>query len=110
MRKAGDVASGNQDVFFCYSQYLGAVFGDLVALLCRHEIGGVEFLEPDIGFLDTRPPALAMEFESLVAHRVHLDHKAEVDLLDFAQVNQAIKNDFPVLVSSEIIVRDEKNR
>ncbi len=43
-----------------------------------------------------------------MAHRVHLNHELDIELLVLAHCNQAIENAFPILVAREIVIRDEE--
>jgi hypothetical protein len=109
-RKSDNVASVNEDARFLPLQQHPAIFGDLVLLLFRsQQIGRVDVLQPDIRLLDARPPALRDKVRQFVTHRVHLDDETEVHLLDFSQMNQAIEDDPPVFVPSEIVIRDEES-
>jgi hypothetical protein len=43
-----------------------------------------------------------------VADRIHLDDEADIELLDLAQVYQAVQDRLPVLVAGKIVVGDEE--
>ena len=52
--------------------------------------------------------ALLDEARNLVAQRVDLDHQAERNLVDLAQLDQAIEDRLPIPVAREIVVGDEE--
>jgi hypothetical protein len=43
-----------------------------------------------------------------VAERIHLDDEADIELLDLAQVYQAVEDRLPVFVAGKIVVGDEE--
>ena len=43
-----------------------------------------------------------------MAERIDLDDSAEFEFLDFAQMNHAVEDRFPILVAGEIVVGDEE--
>jgi hypothetical protein len=57
-----------------------------------------------------RTPARAFldEIGKLVAERIHLDDEADIELLNLAQVYQAVEDRLPVLVAGKIVVGDEE--
>ena len=54
--------------------------------------------------------ALLDEVRDLVAERVDLDHQAERDLVDLAQLGEPVEDRLPFLVAREIVVGDEEAR
>ena len=48
------------------------------------------------------------EVRNLVAQRVDLDHEAERNLVDLAQLGEPVEDRLPVLVAGEIVVGDEE--
>ena len=57
-----------------------------------------------------RTPARAFldEIGKLGAERIHLDDEADIELLDLAQVYQAVEDRLPVLIAGKIVVGDEE--
>ena len=86
-----------------------AIFGDLVlAFLRAEQIVGIDVFQSDEHPSHARPRAFLDEIGKLVAERIHLDDEADIELLDFAQVYQAVEDRLPVFVAGKIVVGDEE--
>ena len=110
-RQAEDVARVGEDALRFPRQQHFAVFGDLVLrLFDRLEIVGIDILETDEHARHAGALALLDEVRDLVAERVDLDHQAERNLVDFAQLDQPIEDRLPLSVAGKIIVGEEEAR
>ena len=86
-----------------------AVFGNLVLPLLRtDQVVRIDVLQPDEDALDAGALGLLDEVRQPVAERVYLDDEAHLQAFDFAQVNQAVEDRFPVFVAGEVVVGDEE--
>jgi hypothetical protein len=104
-RKAENVtAIGDDAGVFPRQQHL-PVIGDLVlAFLCPKQAVGIDILKPDENTLNARPFCLFDKVRQLMTKRIDLDDKTDIQLFTFAKDYQLIQDDFPVLVSGEIVI------
>ena len=108
-RKAKNIPRIGEDALLAPRQQHLAVFGDLVLLLLRErQVVGVDVLQPDEHAGDAGALRFFDEARNLVAHRIDLDHQADRDLVDLAQLGEPVEDRFPVLVAGEIVVGDEE--
>ena len=109
--EAEDVSGINEDALRLPGEQHLAVFGDLVLLfLGRRQIVGIDVLQPEEHARDAGLLRLLDEAIDLVAHGIDLNHDAERNLVDLAQLRQPIEDRLPFLVAREIIVGDEEPR
>ncbi len=107
--EAEDIAGIDEDALRLPGQQHLAVLGDLVLLLLGgDQIVRVDVLEPDEDARHARALGLLDEVRNLVAHRVDLNHQAERDLVDLAQLGEPVVDRFPLPVAGEIVVGDEE--
>src|SRR5581483_8368123 len=71
------------------------------------KIVGIDVLEPDEDPGDAGAFGLFDEIRDTMTQCVHLDHEPERDAA-LAQLDQAIKDRFPILVPREVVVGDEE--
>src|SRR5260370_41402396 len=104
-----DIARNNGGADVLPLQQHLTILSDLVLfLLGAHQVVRIDTLEPNKHAHDTGPPSLLDKVRKPVAHGIHLDHKLDVQLVLFAQLDQAVENALPIHVAREIVVGDEK--
>src|SRR5262249_47877825 len=79
-----------------------------VILFWRFFVVGIDVFQSDEYPSHACARAFLDEIGKLVAERIHLDYEADIELLDLAQVDQAVEDRLPVLVSGKIVVGDEE--
>ena len=110
VREAEDVARIGDDADVLPRQQHLAVFGDLVLLLlCRRRgCPGLMFSSPMNTRLTPARAAFSMKFGSRWQSVSTWMMKLDLELLDLAQVDQAVEDRLPVLVAGEVVVGDEE--
>ena len=108
-RESDDIAgTGDGAVVAPFLQQL-PIIGDLVlTLLCRDKIVRINVLQSYEHSTNSRLGRLLDEVWDFVTQRVNLDGKADVRAVSGAQGYQTIKQQFPIAVTREIVVGDEK--
>ena len=95
------------DVLPC-QQHL-AVIGDLVLpLLSAEQTVGVDVLEADENALYPGAFRFLNKIGQLVTQRVDLNYKTDLKPVVLSQLNQTIKNYFPILVTCKVVVSNKK--
>src|SRR5229473_2772182 len=104
-----DIARNNGGADVLPLQQHLTILSDLVLLLLgAHQVVGIDAFEPNKHAHDTGPPSLLDKVWKPVAHGIHLDHKLDVQLVFFPQLDQPVENALPIHIAREVVVGDEK--
>ena len=72
------------------------------------EVIGIDVFQPDENATHPGPGAFLNKIRQLVAKGVDLDEEAELQFVDFFQMNDPVQDRFPILVPGKIVVRNKK--
>src|SRR2546423_9895056 len=109
VREAGDVPAVGNDLRFCPGQKHLAVLGNFVLpFVGGGEVIGIDVFQPDENAAHPGPRTFLDKIRQLVAKRVDLDEEAELQFVDFFQMNDPVEDRFPVLISGKVIVGNKE--
>ena len=91
-----------------FLQHLPVVSDLVLAFLSRDEIVRVDVLQSNEHPADACLRCLLNKIRDLVAQRVDLDGEANLRAIASTQLDQAVEQQLPIAVTSEIVVGDEE--